>query len=92
MGFLWLLALISITTQPEDTYHNWTMANHRMVAALDAKGYDYQHTFCEQAGHVDRRVVAQTLAGGLEWLWAGYETEEPGVIGKLLGSIKKMFG
>ena len=65
--------------------------------ALDAKGYSYRHTFCEKAGHVDRRVVAQTLAGGLEWLWddckigAG-EEEEQGVVGKLLNSVKKLFG
>jgi hypothetical protein len=29
--------------------------------------------FCRQAGHVDGRAVAQTLAGGLEWLWNGYK-------------------
>ena len=30
---------------------------------------------CREAGHVDRRAVAQTLAGGLEWLWSGYAAE-----------------
>jgi enterochelin esterase family protein len=58
---------------PAETYHNWTMANTRTAAMLAAKGYDYRHVFCEQAGHVDGRVVQQTLAGGLEWLWQDYE-------------------
>ena len=57
---------------PERTYHNWTRANTRMATILKAKGYDCLHTFCLDAGHVDRRAVAQTLAGGLEWLWEGY--------------------
>ena len=57
---------------PAETYHNWVAANRRMAAALAAQGYDYRHVFCEQAGHVDQRVVQQTLAGGLEWLWEGY--------------------
>ena len=65
------------------------MANRRMAAVLKAKGYTYRHTFCEQAGHVDRRVVSQTLAGGLEWLWEDYA--EQGPVGKLLTSIKKLF-
>ena len=57
---------------PAETYHNWVTANRRMAAALAAQGYEYRHVFCEQAGHVDQRVVQQTLAGGLEWLWQGY--------------------
>ena len=50
-------------------------ANYRMAAALRDAGYDYQHTVCEDAGHVDRRVVKQTVAGALEWLWADYEPQ-----------------
>ena len=57
---------------PAETYHNWTMANTRTASALAAKGYDYCHVFCEESGHVDGRVVQQTLAGGLEWLWQDY--------------------
>ena len=52
-----------------------TAANYRMAAALCEMGYDYQHTVCEDAGHVDRRVVAQTVAGALEWLWENYERQ-----------------
>ena len=48
------------------------MANKRMASALRAKGYDFRHTLCEEAGHVDGRVVVQTMASALEWLWEGY--------------------
>ena len=58
---------------PPETYHNWVVANRRTAAALASNGYDYRHVFCEQAGHVDRRVVDQTLADGLEWLFDGYD-------------------
>jgi|EP01043_Picozoa_sp_COSAG02_P064490 hypothetical protein len=60
---------------PAETYHNWVLANRRTAAGLARKGYDYRHVFCEQAGHVDRRVVDQTLAEGLEWLFDGYEQQ-----------------
>jgi enterochelin esterase-like enzyme len=53
-------------------FHNWVIANERMAAALKAKGYHYQFVFAEGAGHVDRRVVAQTLPEALTWLWRGY--------------------
>jgi enterochelin esterase family protein len=43
-----------------------------MAAALKAKGYHYRYVFAEQAGHVDRRVVNQTLPDALLWLWKGY--------------------
>jgi iron(III)-enterobactin esterase len=56
----------------EESYHNWVLANQRMAAALKAKGYDYQYVFAESAGHVDGRVVRQTLAEALVWLWRGY--------------------
>jgi enterochelin esterase-like enzyme len=52
--------------------HNWVIANKRMAAVLKAKGYHYQFVFAEGAGHVDGRVVAQTLPQALEWLWQGY--------------------
>ena len=58
--------------RPEATLHNWPMANERMAAALKAKGYHYHYVFCKGAGHVDGRVVSQTLPEALLWLWRGY--------------------
>jgi len=53
--------------------HNWVIANERMAGVLKAKGYHYQFVYAEGAGHVDRKVVAQTLPRALEWLWQGYK-------------------
>jgi iron(III)-enterobactin esterase len=52
--------------------HNWVIANKRMAGVLKAKGYHYQFVFASGAGHVDSKVVAQTLPHALEWLWQGY--------------------
>ena len=52
--------------------HNWVIANERMAGVLKAKGYHYQFVYAVSAGHVDRRVVAQTWPHALEWLWQGY--------------------
>lgn len=57
---------------PEETWHNWPLANRRMAAVLKAKGYDYRFTFSRGARHVDPRVLEETLPGALEWLWRGY--------------------
>ena len=57
---------------PEQSFHNWPMANKRMAAALKAKGYDYHLTFALGAMHCDGRVIAQTLPESLEWTWKGY--------------------
>ena len=57
----------------ESTYHNWVMANDRMAKALKAKKYPYQFVFASAAGHVDGRVVRQTLPEALEWVWKGYK-------------------
>ncbi|MEI9989813.1 MAG: alpha/beta hydrolase-fold protein [Rhizomicrobium sp.] len=57
---------------PEETWHNWPLANARMAAALKAKGYDYRYVLAKGAGHVDPRVTEATLPGALEWLWRGY--------------------
>jgi enterochelin esterase-like enzyme len=54
---------------PEETWHNWPLANHRMAAALKAKGYSYRFTFSLDGRHADPRVLEQTLPGALEWLW-----------------------
>ncbi|HKX64296.1 MAG TPA: alpha/beta hydrolase-fold protein [Rhizomicrobium sp.] len=57
---------------PEETWHNWPLANNRMAAVLKKKGYDHRYVFAMGAGHVDNRVVMQTLPAALEWLWRDY--------------------
>jgi enterochelin esterase-like enzyme len=57
---------------PESTYHNWPMANQRMAAVLKKKGYHYQFVWAQDAGHVDGKVVRQTLPEALEYVWKGY--------------------
>ena len=59
----------------ESTFHNWPMANIRMAAALKDKGYHYQFVFARESGHVDGRVVRQTLPAALEWVWKGYKAK-----------------
>jgi iron(III)-enterobactin esterase len=54
---------------PEETWHNWPLANRRMAAALAAKGYHYRFTFSRDGRHADPRVLDQTLPAALEWLW-----------------------
>lgn len=60
---------------PEDTYHNWVMANQRTAAALHAKGYDYRYVFSRASGHCDGKVFEQTLADTLVWMWRGYQAK-----------------
>lgn len=60
---------------PEETYHNWVMANQRTAAALKAKGYDYRYVFSKASRHCDRNVFETTLADTLVWMWRGYEAE-----------------
>jgi len=55
-----------------DGMHDWVVANEHMAKALAAKGYHYQFVFARNAGHVDKKARAQTLAEALEWLWQGY--------------------
>ncbi len=55
---------------PEETWHNWPLANRRMAAALAAKGYDYRFTASLGGRHAERRVLEHTLPGALKWLWA----------------------
>jgi len=57
---------------PENTWHNWPLANNRMAAVLKKKGYDYKYVFAMGAHHVDNGVVRQTLPAALEWLWRDY--------------------
>lgn len=60
---------------PEETYHNWVMANQRTAAVLKSKGYHYRFVYSKGAGHCDRRVFEQTLADTLVWMWRGYKPE-----------------
>jgi iron(III)-enterobactin esterase len=60
---------------PEETYHNWVMANERTAAALKAKGYDYRYVFSKKTNHCDGNVFKQTLADTLVWMWRGYQSE-----------------
>ncbi|OYP34204.1 alpha/beta hydrolase [Rhodopirellula sp. MGV] len=60
---------------PEETYHNWVMANNRTADALKAKGYDYRYVFSRDSRHCDGRVFEATLADTLVWMWRGYHAE-----------------
>ncbi|HVK57950.1 MAG TPA: alpha/beta hydrolase-fold protein [Candidatus Kapabacteria bacterium] len=60
---------------PEETYHNWVMANERTAAALKEKGYHYRYVFTKATGHCDRRVFEHTLADTLVWMWRGYRSD-----------------
>ena len=60
---------------PEETYHNWVMANERTAAALKAKGYDYRYVFSRATKHCDQKVFQQTLADTLVWTWRGYHAD-----------------
>lgn len=57
---------------PEETYHNWVMANERTAEALKAKGYDYRYVFSKASKHCDGNVFQHTLADTLVWMWRGY--------------------
>jgi enterochelin esterase-like enzyme len=57
---------------PEQSWHNWVMANQRMAAALKAKSYDYRFVLSRNTGHCDTRAITQTLPESLEWTWKGY--------------------
>lgn len=58
---------------PEETYHNWVLANERTAAALKAKGYDYRYVFSRATRHCDKKVFEQTLADTLVWMWQDYK-------------------
>lgn len=60
---------------PEETYHNWVMANERTAAALKARGYDYRYVFSRATRHCDGKVFEQTLADTLVWTWRGYHAD-----------------
>lgn len=60
---------------PEETYHNWVMANERTAAALLEKGYDYRYVFSKASRHCDGNVFKHTLADTLVWMWQDYKPE-----------------
>ncbi len=60
---------------PEETYHNWVMANERTAEALKAKGYDYRYVYSRATRHCDGKVFEHTLADTLVWMWRGYHAE-----------------
>lgn len=58
------------------SYRNFHLANQRMADALGRRGYHFHFDDCADAGHVDGRVVRQTLPEALTWLWRGYHPEQ----------------
>jgi enterochelin esterase family protein len=61
---------------PSSSRRNWVIANQRMAAVMKAKGYHYQFLYAKNAGHVDARVINQTLPQALEFLWKGYRIKK----------------
>lgn len=57
---------------PASGFRNWVIANDRMADVLKAKGYHYRYVFAQSAGHVDGKVVSQTLPDALLYVWQGY--------------------
>ena len=63
-----------------DGMHDWVVANENMAKVLAAKGYHYQFVFARNAGHTDRSVKQQTLAGGAGVCVAGVSAGERGEV------------
>lgn len=61
---------------PSANRRNWVIANERMAAIMKAKGYHYQFVYAKNAGHVDAKVINQTLPQALEFLWKGYPIQK----------------
>ena len=61
---------------PLSKRRNWVIANQRISAVMKTKGYHYQFVFAKNAGHVDARVINQTLPEALEFLWKGYPIQK----------------
>jgi enterochelin esterase-like enzyme len=62
-------------TSAEAGYRNWVLANNRMAEVLKAKRYEYQYLWSENARHVERGVVRQTLGEAMEWVWKTYQAK-----------------
>jgi iron(III)-enterobactin esterase len=52
-----------------DGHHNWLAAANRTAAALGGAGYPFRHVFSLDTQHCDPKVILQTLADTLVWLW-----------------------
>jgi hypothetical protein len=63
-------------TAASSTQGNWVIANIRMAEALKVKGYHYQFIYAKNAGHTDRKVIAQTYPEALEYVWQGYPIQK----------------
>jgi enterochelin esterase-like enzyme len=57
---------------PEESYHNWVMANERTAKSLAAKGYEYRYVYSLDSKHCERKVFEHTLADTLVWMWQDY--------------------
>jgi hypothetical protein len=57
---------------PPASYRNFLLANQRTAAALKMRGYHYHFDYALGATHTDGRVMHQTVAEALVWLWRGY--------------------
>jgi S-formylglutathione hydrolase FrmB len=57
------------------SYRNFDLANQRMAASLEMRGYHYVYNHALNAGHEDPKVIAQTLPSALLWLWRGYPVD-----------------
>jgi iron(III)-enterobactin esterase len=57
---------------PASGFRNWVIANNQMAEVLKTKGYNYRYVFGQAAGHVDGKVVNQTLPEALLYVWQGY--------------------
>ena len=57
---------------PEESYHNWKMANERMAATLKRAGYPYRYVYSVDSKHCDGRIFDKTLADTMAWMWRDY--------------------
>jgi len=48
---------------------NWVIANKRMAAALENKGYEIKFLFTLASSHCDEKVFNTTFAETLIWIW-----------------------
>jgi enterochelin esterase-like enzyme len=55
------------------SYRNFDLANQRLAAALQLRGYHFHYDHAMGGGHVDGGVTKQTIAEALTWLWRGYK-------------------
>lgn len=57
------------------THRNFDLANQRMADALESRGYHYHYDHALNAGHVDSKVIRQTIVEAMLWVWRGYPIE-----------------